>query len=380
MILLRVFLFFLALLFLPDWYIYKAFGRRANRRWMKVACWLPSVLLLVALAFFAMWGQTYQTGLGIYIVVTLCISVPKLIFAVVHAILRFGCRLRALAVWTAAACAALVFAYIVFGATKGKHFYQVKEVTYASSRLPAAFDGYRILQISDLHTGSWNHDTLAMRRAVELCNAQHADMIVFTGDLVNAIHEEATPFLPILAGLQANGGVFSILGNHDYATYYHWNSKADQISHIETLIAREKEIGWDVLMNEHRIIRHGGDSIALIGVENTGKPPFPNRGNLPKALQGTDGMFKVLLSHDPTHWRWKVLPETDIDLMLAGHTHDMQFSIFGFSPSAFIYPEHNGMYLEKGRGLYVNIGLGYVLFPMRIGAWPEITVITLKKK
>ena len=133
-------------------------------------------------------------------------------------------------------------------------------------------------------------------------------------------------------------------------------------------------------MNDHRIIRRGNDSIALIGVENSGKPPFPDRGDLPRAQQGTEGMFKVLLSHDPTHWRRSVLPDTDIQLMLAGHTHDMQVNLFGFSLSRFVYPEHRGLYLQQGRGLYVNIGLGYVLFPMRLGAWPEITVITLRKK
>lgn len=132
--------------------------------------------------------------------------------------------------------------------------------------------------------------------------------------------------------------------------------------------------------NDHRIIYKGTDSIAIVGVENSGKPPFPDRGNLPKALQGTDGMFKVLLSHDPTHWRRKVLPDTSVQLTLSGHTHDMQISLFGFSVSKFIYPEHRGLYLEGNRGLYVNIGLGYVLFPMRLGAWPEITVLTLKKE
>ena len=139
-------------------------------------------------------------------------------------------------------------------------------------------------------------------------------------------------------------------------------------------------MGWDLLLNERRILRRGNDSIALAGVENSGNPPFPDKADMPRALKGTEGMFKVLLSHDPTHWRRSVLRDTDIQLMLAGHTHDMQISVFGFSASRFIYPEHRGMYLEGKRGLYVNIGLGFVLFPFRLGSWPEITVITLKKE
>ena len=146
------------------------------------------------------------------------------------------------------------------------------------------------------------------------------------------------------------------------------------------LLAKEARMGWQVLNNEHTIIHRGHDSIALVGVENSGNPPFPNYGDLPKALKGTDGIFKVLLSHDPTHWRREVLPESDVQLMLSGHTHEMQFSIFGFSPAKFVYPEHNGLYREGNQALFVNVGLGYLMFPMRLGAWPEITVITLKKE
>ena len=159
-----------------------------------------------------------------------------------------------------------------------------------------------------------------------------------------------------------------------------WNTKAEQQTNLDSLLAKEARMGWQVLNNEHTIIHRGHDSIALVGVENSGNPPFPNYGDLPKALKGTDGIFKVLLSHDPTHWRREVLPESDVQLMLSGHTHEMQFSIFGFSPAKFVYPEHNGLYREGNQALFVNVGLGYLMFPMRLGAWPEITVITLKKE
>ena len=377
MILLRVSIFFLAMLLLPDWYIYKVFAKKNKARWARYACWLPSVLLLVALAVFFITGQAYYNAFGIYIVVALCVSVPKAVFVLSHWAFH-RCKKAVLPLALCLASGTLV--YLAFGATKGKHYYQVKQVAFYSSQLPLAFDGYRILQVSDIHSGSWNGDVEAMRKAVELCNAQQPDMAVFTGDLVNYKADEVMPYRTVLSELKAKDGVYAVLGNHDYATYVNWNSKADQIANIENLIRCERKMGWNMLMNENRIIKRGNDSIALVGVENSGNPPFPNRGNLPKAQRGTDGMFKVLLSHDPTHWRRNVLPETDIQLMLAGHTHDMQFSIFGFSPAAFIYPEHRGMYLDGERGLYVNIGLGYVLFPMRLGAWPEITVVTLKKK
>ncbi len=375
MILLRVFVFFLLMLFIPDWYICRTFFRRSKRAWLKPVFWLPSVSLLFALAVIV--GGGFNDALGLYIIIALCISTPKAIFSLVYWLFHRKPKMA----WPLSVVLSLcVLGYLIFGATEGKHWYHVKEVAFYSSQLPDAFDGYRILQISDIHSGSWNNDTIEMARAVDLCNAQQADMIVFTGDLVNNLATETIPYASALSKLRAKDGVYSVLGNHDYAMYVKWDTKAEQIADIEDLIVRERKMGWDVLMNENRIIHRGSDSIALVGVENSGNPPFPNRGKLPKAQQGTDGMFKVLLSHDPTHWRRNVLPETDIQLMLAGHTHDMQFSIFGFSPSVFIYPEHRGLYLENERGLYVNIGLGYVLFPMRLGAWPEITVITLKKK
>ena len=150
----------------------------------------------------------------------------------------------------------------------------------------------------------------------------------------------------------------------------------DEAANLDSLCAREAAMGWRLLDNSHAIIRRGADSIALLGVQNGGEPPFPDYSDLPEAMKGTEGMFKVLMSHDPTHWKREVLPDTDIELTLSGHTHDMQFSVLGFSPAKYFYPQHKGLYMEEGRALYVNVGLGYLL-PIRLGAWPEITVITL---
>lgn len=392
MILLRVILAFLVMFLLPDWYIHRTYLRNTGRRWIKRLFWSPTILLLLAFAVIAIFHNAYRNVTGIFLIVCLCVAIPKVAFTLSNLFIRF-CG------WTARKChvpynrmygkraevllstaiALVSFVYVLFGAIKGKENFQVREVTFRSPDLPEAFRGYRILQISDLHTGSWTGNGKAIQRAIGICNSLKPDLAVFTGDLVNSNADEMLEFMPELSQLTAKDGVYSVLGNHDYAMYSRWKSEADRQNNIDSLISRERRMGWHMLNNAHAILRRGNDSIALIGVENSGNPPFPDRGNLPEALSGTDGMFKVLLSHDPTHWRREVLPKSDIQLTLSGHTHDMQISLFGFSVSRFIYPEHNGLYLEGKRGLYVNIGLGYVLFPMRLGAWPEITVITLEK-
>ena len=250
----------------------------------------------------------------------------------------------------------------------------------ASQDIPQAFDGYRIVQLSDMHIGSWGTDTKPMQRAVSLINSLQPDLIVFTGDLVNNLASELDAFIPVLSTLQAKQGVYSVLGNHDYSTYIKWEHPSQQEAELDSLKAKQAQMGWQLLNNRHVKLYINKDSIALIGVENSGRPPFPDHARLQEASQGTEGMFKILLSHDPSHWRREILPDTDIHLMLSGHTHDMQTRILGFSPSMFIYPEHSGLYEEDGQKLYVNVGLGHLLYPMRLGAWPEITVLTLRKK
>ncbi len=383
MILLRVLIIFLVLLLLPDWYIWRTYVTRMKNRTARQLFWLPSVILLLGLVVCMMAREALQDSLGIYLVVILCVAVPKAVFSLFSLLLRGAGKLFRLHMpygWISLLPTLGVLGYLLFGAIKGKEHFQVKEVAFTSPDLPDAFDGYRILQLSDIHSGSWKGNAEAIRKAVDICNGLDADLIAFTGDLVNSRASELPEFMSVLSQLKAKDGVFSIVGNHDYGTYVHWDSEADRQANFRKLIEEEKQMGWDILLNENRILHRENDSIALVGVENSGNPPFPDYADMPKALKGTEGMFKVLLSHDPTHWRRSVLPNTDIQLMLAGHTHDMQVSVLGFSASQFIYPEHRGMYLEGDRGLYVNIGLGFVLFPFRLGAWPEITVITLKQK
>lgn len=383
MILLRLSLVFLALFLLPDWYIYKTYLTCLHDKIWKRTYWLPTILLLLILIVFLIGHETLHEYFGTYLIVALCITIPKMIFMLTSILLKLIRRLVRRPVphgWIALIPSSVTFGYILFGAIEGKEHFQVKEVTFYSPDLPDAFDGYRILQLSDIHSGSWKGNGKALQKAIDMCNRQNADLAVFTGDLVNSRADELLEFMPILSQLKASDGVYSVLGNHDYGSYVKWENEQARLANVDSLIARENRMGWCMLQNAHRIIYKGTDSIAVAGVENSGKPPFPDRGDLPTALQGTDGMFKILLSHDPTHWRRKVLPDTSVQLTLSGHTHDMQISLFGFSVSKFIYPEHRGMYLDGNRGLYVNIGLGYVLFPMRLGAWPEITVLTLKKE
>lgn len=383
MILLRVSLLFLALFLLPDWYIYKTYlSKGVSKKW-KQRFWWPTFLLLFLLVVFLIGHDKLHEYFGIYLIVALCVTIPKAIFSLTSILLRLigkliRCRIPHGQI--SIIPAVLVLGYILFGALKGKEYFQVKEITFCSPDLPETFDGYRILQLSDIHSGSWKGNEKALQKAIEICNGQQANLAVFTGDMVNSRADEMLEFMPILSQLKAPDGVYSVLGNHDYGTYSKWENESARLANIDSLVARENRMGWKMLLNDSHILYKGKDSLALAGVENSGNPPFPDRGDLPKALKGTDGMFTVLLSHDPTHWRRKVLPDTSVQLTLSGHTHDMQISLFGFSVSQFIYPEHKGMYLQGNRGLYVNIGLGYVLFPMRLGAWPEITVITLKKE
>ncbi|MCR8893539.1 metallophosphoesterase [Bacteroides sp. ET336] len=383
MILLRVAIFFLLMLLLPDWYIHRVYIRCKKNKLYSRLLWWPTIGLLLLLAIFIALHDILHDYFGIYLIVTLCFCIPKLTFVLFSLILRginkiSGLKIPHATISTLPALAML--GYILFGAIKGKENFKVREVTFTSANLPEEFDGYRVMQLSDIHSGSWKGNPEALKKAIDLCNRQNADLALFTGDLVNSRSDELLEFTEIFSELKAKDGVYSVLGNHDYGTYVKWNSEADRIANIDSLIARENRMGWRMLNNSHTIIRRGNDSIAVIGVENSGRPPFPDYARLKEASAGTEGMFQILMSHDPTHWRRQILPESDIELTLSGHTHDMQITFFGLSVSSFIYPEHNGMYMEGERGLYVNIGLGHVLFPMRLGAWPEITVITLKKK
>ena len=378
---------FVLLLFVPDAYIFWLYiWKRCSKLWERL-WWIPSIILafgFMAARYIGTDNPMYDrrsiiAWLGILI---LWFGVPKLIFMLVDLIgriIHLICRFIPMKpfVYAGIFLACCFWGIVFYGSTLGLGHFQVKQVAYTSPRLPKGFDGYRIVQISDIHSGSFKNRPSIIKELVRLVNEQQADVIVFTGDLVNQKSDELDQFVEILSQMQAPDGVYSILGNHDYGNYFRWAKPQDEETNQNHLEQQQLNMGWKFLKNQHDILYHKGDSIAIIGVENEGKPPFPQRADLPKASAGTEGMFRILLSHDPTHWRKEVVPDTDIDLMLAGHTHGAQFMIFGWSPASWAYDEWGGMYQEGNQSLYINVGIGYVGLPFRFGAWPEITVFTL---
>ncbi|MBE6268011.1 MAG: metallophosphoesterase [Bacteroidales bacterium] len=268
---------------------------------------------------------------------------------------------------------------LLYGNLIERNLTNVEEVEINSDKVPASFDGYRIVQISDIHLRSYENRRKRLQKTVDEINALNPDVILSTGDLVSLNSSELDFSEDILRKLEANDGVYSILGNHDYSHYNRDWSEEQRREDVASLIRRQRGMGWHLLLNENRQIIRGSDTISIIGVENTSaKNRFRSSGNLPKAIEGSKGSYKILLTHDPSHWRAEVLDHPDIDLTLSGHTHGMQSSLFGWSIISLLYDEYKGLYKEGEQLLYVNIGLGETMFPFRIGAPPEITLFTLR--
>jgi predicted MPP superfamily phosphohydrolase len=280
--------------------------------------------------------------------------------------------------------AAFPFTGFMYAMFKGKYDYKVHRQTLYYDDLPDAFDGFTITQLSDIHSGSFDN-VAAMQRGIDLAQAQKSDLFVFTGDLVNNAAWEIEQYIPNFSKLRAPYGQFSILGNHDYGDYIEWSSEQEKAANLDKLKQHHKDLGYRLLLDENVEIEKGGQKIALIGVQNWGRG-FIKIGNLEKALRGVDNTaFKILLSHDPTHWEEQVrYNPANIHLTLSGHTHGAQFGVevagFRWSPVQYRYLDWAGLANEKNRYLYVNRGFGFLAFSGRLGIWPEITVITLKKK
>jgi len=281
--------------------------------------------------------------------------------------------------------AAIPFSSLLYGMYKGKYKFRVLEYELYFEDLPQAFDGYRITQISDIHSGSFdNHEKI--KYGVDLVNEQQSDVILFTGDMVNNKATEMLPWKDLFGTLKAKDGVFSVLGNHDYGDYVNWKSDADKKKNLEDLKQIQKDMGYDLLLNESRFIERNGQRIALVGVENWGKGGFKKAGDLRKASEAIDANdFKVLMSHDPSHWDECVIyDDYHFHLTLSGHTHGMQFGIeipgwIKWSPVKWRYKHWAGMYEQFGKYINVNRGFGYLAYPGRVGIWPEVSVITLKR-
>ena len=271
-----------------------------------------------------------------------------------------------------------------FGIISGAHDYRIRKQHIALKNLPKAFDGFKIVQISDIHSGSFWNKT-AVKGGVEMILKENPDLIVFTGDLVNNQTDEVKNYVDVFNKLKAPFGVKSITGNHDYGDYRSWDTIEEKSQNFADLITAHKEMGFDLLLNENRAIEVNGEKIGLIGIENWGKGRFSKYGKLNAAYKGVEDIqTKILLSHDPSHWDEQVRTSyPDIDLALAGHTHGFQFGVeiggFKWSPSQYVYKQWAGLYEEGNQKLYVNRGFGYIGYPGRVGIPPEITVLELKR-
>lgn len=347
------------------------------------------VLLIVALCLPMRTGQSGMLLTKMWLLFGFMTAVlGKLVFVLIDAIslipIPFGGKRWRWLAYPAAAAGIVTFVALWWGALINRLNIDTTQTDIEIPGLPASFDGYRIVQLSDLHVGTYGADTAFVSRLVDHVNSLKPDLIVFTGDIVNRRTDEILPFIDVLSRLHAAAGVYSILGNHDYGDYYDWDSDSAKARSLAQLVDIQRDMGWHLLLNSHAVIHAGADSIALVGVENVGDPPFKVYGDLSAAYPDlSDGVTKILLTHNPVHWDMEVAGNDSVNvaLTLSGHTHAMQIRLLGLSPAAWRYDHWGGLYSDgKGHQLYVNIGVGTVGLPMRLGATPEVTLFTLRRK
>lgn len=355
------------LAFLPDFWLWHI-GVSEWPLLLAILWWVPSLLLVLAEVGLQM-GFFHKLSVRVLFTTILFSAFPKVVFILFDAFLP----------WFFALIPALgVMGWFAFGFIEGWKRLELKHITFTSPDLPPYFDGYRLVQITDFHLGSFPPSNDFVQKVVDATNNEEPDMILFTGDLVNNQASEVEPYLDTLKQLHASDGIYSIWGNHDYCEYGNNHSIGALKRNRRMLYGYQESLGWHQLMNEHHVVSHGMASIAIIGVENPGQPPFTNRSNLKKAMKGLNpDMFKILLSHDPHHWRREVVGKK-IQLTLAGHTHAGQLKIGKWTPARMAFKEWGGAYRIGEQMLYVSSGIGGS-FPFRLGAWPELTVITLKR-
>lgn len=355
------------LAFLPDFWLWHI-GVSEWPLLLAILWWVPSLLLVLAEVGLQM-GFFHKLSVRVLFTTILFSTFPKVVFILFDAFLP----------WFFALIPALgVMGWFAFGFIEGWKRLELKHITFTSPDLPPYFDGYRLVQITDFHLGSFPPGNDFVQKVVDATNNEEPDMILFTGDLVNNQASEVEPYLDTLRQLHASDGIYSIWGNHDYCEYGNNHSIGALKRNRRMLYGYQESLGWHQLMNEHHVVSHGMASIAVIGVENPGQPPFTNRSNLKKAMKGLNpDMFKILLSHDPHHWRREVVGKK-IQLTLAGHTHAGQLKIGKWTPARMAFKEWGGAYRIGEQMLYVSSGIGGS-FPFRLGAWPELTVITLKR-
>jgi len=409
--LMRVFIIIAIISLLADWYVYSglktwsAQWRSLPRRRMMLAAYLViatgiTVLLLLRLHTFRTAGGMRPLNQWIlslflmlfisklfFVIVLLLADLARFFTGVFTIIRKPGHHIparRQFIADMAILVAALPFTSFLYAMVKGKYDYRLHRMSIYFNDLPPAFDGFTITQLSDIHAGSFDHRA-AVQKGIDLAKAQQSDLFVFTGDLVNNTAPEIEPYLEMFGSIKAPYGQFSILGNHDYGDYIYWQNEQQKNENLLTLQEHHRQLGYRLLMDEHITIEKDGQQISLLGVQNWGRG-FIQKGDLNKALQGVpDTNFKILLSHDPTHWEEQVrYHPTHIQLTLSGHTHGAQFGVetarFRWSPVKYRYLNWAGLINDKERYLYVNRGFGFLAFSGRLGIWPEVTVIELKRK
>ena len=397
----------LLLLVFFQWYSYQALKTAISNRWILYGYVFFTVIIVGNLLFYTlilernttneprlMYAIGFFLSLFIFQLLVSVILLAEDVFRIPQALYSFLKRVpeqtqfipsrRKIISQIALGLASIPFASLLYGMYRGKYNYKVLSYNLEFEDLPDAFDGFKITQISDIHSGSFDNQT-KVQYGVDLVNQQKSDLVLFTGDLVNNRADEIKPWIKIFNKIKAEFGVFSILGNHDYGDYMRWESPAAKRKNMKDLYDAHNEMGWDLLLNESRFIEKDGERLAIIGVENWGSG-FKKAGDLNKALNKvSEKDFKILLTHDPSHWEAQVIPHPfKIHLTLSGHTHGMQFGIeipgiIKWSPAKWRYKQWAGVYGENKQYLNVNRGFGYLAYPGRVGMWPEVSVITLSK-
>lgn len=391
-----------------QWYSYQAIKTFTSNRWLLFAYFLFVIMVVGNLLFYTvvlerstsneprlMYAIGFFISLFVFQILVTILLLGEDIFRIPQGIYAYFSKMpdqvqflpqrRKLISQIAIGLAAIPFASLLYGMFRGKYNFKVLSYKLEYDDLPEAFEGFKIAQISDIHSGSFDNPK-KVQYGVDLVNAQDADVVFFTGDLVNNRAEEILPWIQTFKKINAKHGVYSILGNHDYGDYSPWESPEAKKKNMEDLKKAQKKMGWDLLLNESRFIEKQGQRIAILGVENWGSGGFKKAGDLNKALSNVAAEdFKILMSHDPSHWEAEVIPHPfNIHLTLSGHTHGMQFGIeipgwIKWSPIKWRYKQWAGIYEKLNQRLNVNRGFGYLAYPGRVGIWPEVTVITLNR-
>ena len=402
-------IFFLVVFIIFDLYAYQAFKTLFKQPWLHWVYFGFSVLLLGAFIYqltalksvrMANASQMYIFGvvMAVYFgkfFVLVIMAMEDIIRLGIAAVVKLNDTSEAFHIPSrrkfvstiALGLAAIPFTSLLVGMVRGKYNYKVLKYSLEFDDLPDEFDGFTLTQISDVHSGSFDNAE-KVNYGINLINEQGSDVILFTGDLVNNVAEEMTQWKKSFSKLKAKEGVYSVLGNHDYGDYVQWDSEEAKAKNLEDLKVLQAEMGWDLLLNEHRTFTRNDAQISLIGIENWGAGGFKKAGDLEKAYSGLSKEdFTILMSHDPSHWKEQVKgnDEKNIQLTLSGHTHGMQYGIeipgwFKWSPVKYRYENWAGIYEEFGRYINVNRGFGFIGYPGRVGIWPEISVIELKKR